>query len=83
MPAPHQRAFARQGLWPDRTIADRAQDWAQSRPEDICLIDPQGAMPMGAVWAEAMALASALRARGWCAVMWWRFNCPTGARRRC
>lgn len=64
MPAPHQRAFARQGLWPDCTIADRAQDWAQSRPEEICLIDPQGAMTMGAVWAEAMALASALRARG-------------------
>ncbi|WP_349237748.1 AMP-binding protein [Novosphingobium sp. SG707] len=64
MPAPHQRAFAADGLWPDRTIADRAQDWAQSRSDDLCLIDPQGAMTMAEVWGEAMALASALRARG-------------------
>ncbi|MBN9146285.1 AMP-binding protein [Novosphingobium sp. 1748] len=64
VPAPHQRAFAADGLWPDRTIADRAQDWAQSRSDDLCLIDPQGAMTMAEVWGEAMALASALRARG-------------------
>lgn len=64
MPAPHQRAFADKGLWPDRTIADRAQDQARHRPDEVCLIDPQGAMSVGQVWDEAMALASALRARG-------------------
>lgn len=64
VPAPHQRAFASQGLWPARTIADRAQDWARDRPEGVCLIDPQGSMTIGEVWREALALASALRARG-------------------
>lgn len=64
VPAPHQRNFATGGLWPEQTIADRAEDWATSRPDEICLIDPQGAMSVAEVWQEAMALASALRARG-------------------
>jgi hypothetical protein len=56
--------FARQGLWPAETIADRAAGLALARPDDPCLIDEAGTVSFAALWADAQALAAALRARG-------------------
>lgn len=64
VPAPHQVEFARQGLWPAETIADRAAALALARPDDPCLIDEAGAVSFAALWADAQALAASLRARG-------------------
>lgn len=64
VPAAHQAQFAREGLWPHQTIADRAADLARSRPDDPCIIDDAGALSFAALWADAQALAASLRARG-------------------
>lgn len=64
VPAAHQAPFVREGLWPHQTIADRAADLARIRPDDPCIIDDGGALTFAALWADAQALAAALRARG-------------------
>lgn len=64
IPAPHQRAFADQGLWDERTIADMAITLADADPGFVALVDGDRAITRAELLADAAALSAALHARG-------------------
>jgi acyl-CoA synthetase (AMP-forming)/AMP-acid ligase II len=64
IPAPHQLAFARDGVWGMKTLADMARERAEQAPDFVCFIDGEGSYTFAQVLAQAQALAAALHARG-------------------
>ncbi|MDE2596960.1 MAG: AMP-binding protein [Sphingomonadales bacterium] len=64
IPAPHQRRFAGQGLWDERTLADMAQAQAEADPDFVAFVEGESRMTRAELLAEATALAAALHARG-------------------
>ncbi|MCX7285498.1 MAG: AMP-binding protein [Novosphingobium sp.] len=64
IPAPHQAAFARTGVWDRKTLADLARERAHQAPDFVCFIDGEGSYTFARVLAEAEALAATLHARG-------------------
>jgi acyl-CoA synthetase (AMP-forming)/AMP-acid ligase II len=64
IPAPHQAAFAANGAWGLKTLADLARERAAATPDFVCFVDGEGEYTFATVLAEAEALAAALQARG-------------------
>lgn len=64
IPAPHQRAFAQDGVWQRKTLADFARERAAATPDFVCFIDGEGQYTFAQVLAEAEALAAGLYQRG-------------------
>ena len=64
IPAPHQQAFAGQGLWDERTIADMAEALAAEDPDFVAFVEGEATMTRAELLAAARGLAAALHARG-------------------
>ncbi|MEJ5976420.1 AMP-binding protein [Novosphingobium sp. PS1R-30] len=63
-PAPHQREFAGQGLWDERTIADQAYVLASADPDFVAFVEGEAVSTRAMLLSAAEALSTTLYARG-------------------